>query len=99
MSRSTHRLYLATAFALAPLLGFPWVVRAADNTPPQQTQTPQNLTPPQSPQGTAHQGVLAPPSTGDAAINRGTPAGQHFPTPVIRPSPAVKPQTANPQKE
>jgi hypothetical protein len=94
MFRSTHCLYMAISLALAPVPGFPWIACAGDTAPPQQSQTTPRL-----PQGTAHQGVVAPPSTGDAAINRGTPPGQHFPTPVIRPSPAAKPQTANPQKE
>jgi hypothetical protein len=32
-----------------------------------------------------HQTVIAPPSTGDAAINKGAPPEGQFPTPVIHP--------------
>ena len=92
MLLSTPRLYVATAVALIPFLGIPRAARAADNAPPQQTQSQ-----PQPPRGTAQQGVMAPPSTGDSAINRGTPPGQHFPTPVIRPSPTSRPQAGTPQ--
>ena len=94
MLLSMRRLYVATAFALTPFLGVPWAARAADDVPPQQTQTQ-----PEPPRGTAHQGVMAPPSTGDSAITKGTPPGEHFPTPVIRPSPTSKPHAATPQKE
>ena len=94
MLLSTRRLYVAAAFALSPFLGFPWAAQAADNAPPQPNQAL-----PQQPQGTARQGVMAPPSTGDSAINKGTPSAQHFPTPVIHPSPTSKPQATAPQKE
>jgi len=98
MLLTTRRLYVAAAFAVSPFLGFPWAVRAAvqaaDSAPPQSNQAP-----PQQPQGTARQGVMAPPSTGDSAINKGTPSAQHFPTPVIHPSPTSKPQSTAPQKE
>jgi len=35
--------------------------------------------------GSVHQGVITPPPTGDAAINRGAPPVSQFPTPVIAP--------------
>jgi hypothetical protein len=94
MLLSTRRLYVVAAFALSPFLAFPWDVQAADSAPPQPNQVL-----PQQPQGTAHQGVMAPPSTGDSAINKGTPSAQHFPTPVIHPSPTSKPRSTAPQKE
>ena len=38
------------------------------------------------PQGGIHHGVVTPPPTGDAAINKGAPPASDFPTPVIPPA-------------
>ena len=40
-----------------------------------------------------HQGVIAPPPTGDAAINKSAPPQQQFPTPVIHPPLSSTPST------
>lgn len=45
-----------------------------------------------------HQTVIAPPSTGDAAINKGAPPQSQFPTPVIQPPKSPdSPSTATPK--
>jgi len=47
----------------------------------------------------AHQSVIAPPPTGDAAINKGAPPTKHFPTPVIQPPKSSNAPSTSPPKQ
>ena len=96
MFRRSNILTLRMSATLAMLLSLPpYAARAVSATTPQPAasdkDTPQATPHQDQPQAGAgdgtgtHQTVIAPPSTGDAAINKGAPSQSQFPTPVIHP--------------
>lgn len=93
-----------TATLVSPLPSYAaGLAYAADTSvaPPDGT-TPQPPPGPRQPlsDGTdAHQSVIAPPPTGDAAINKGAPPTKHFPTPVIQPPKSSNPPSTSPPKQ
>ena len=89
-----RRAVFTAAFALVTscLACGPGQAAAPGTAPPAQSG-PQTATPPPPPNGQqVHRDVIAQPRVGVAAINKGAPPPQDFPTPVIKP----KPNTAAP---
>jgi len=88
MSVDTRRRGLAVLAAmLVPSIAHVTVALAqVDNTTPLQSRTaPPPAANSQAGDGSARQGVMKPPQTGDAAINKGAPPADKFPTVVIPP--------------
>jgi hypothetical protein len=95
------RRLCVTVMVIAPLsLGGVCLAEAAGaSVAPPDSTTPQPPAPSQTERTDAHQGVITPPPTGDAAINKAAPSPQHFPTPVIKPPQSSGTPSAVPQKE
>lgn len=83
------------SYAVRPAHAAGTLVASPDSPGP---QPPPRQRQPQSDNTDAHQGVIAPPATGDAAINKGAPSPQHFPTPVIHPQKSPQEPSTIPNK-
>jgi hypothetical protein len=76
---------IAAALVLAVTRVTVGAAQVYDTTPHQSRTSPPPVAGSQAGDGSAHQGVISPPPTGDAAINKGAPPADKFPTPVIPP--------------
>jgi hypothetical protein len=92
MRHRCHLFLTVLPFAAGLLAASAGQAAVPDTTPPAQS-APQMATPPPPANGRqAHRDVITPPAVGDPGINKGAPAPQEFPTPVIHPPPNPTPK-------
>jgi hypothetical protein len=84
------------SYVARPAYAADTLVASPDGTAPQPPPQPRQSL---SDSANAHQSVIAPPPTGDTAINKGAPPTKHFPTPVIQPPKSSNTPSTSPPKE